>query len=71
MKIFFNRIPRDEPYGGGNQFLRKMVQLLSQEGHKVTFNLEEGIDIIFLMDPRPGDIGYSIQHVVIQSRRGN
>lgn len=63
MKIFFNRIPRDEPYGGGNQFLCKMVQLLSQEGHKVTFNLEEGIDIIFLMDPRPGDIGYSIQHV--------
>ena len=63
MKVFFNRVPRDEPFGGGNQFLSAMVKHLVNHDHEVTFNLEENIDIIFLMDPRPGDIGYSIEHV--------
>ena len=63
MKVFFNRVPRNEPYGGGNQFLVTMVDHLVKHGHEVTFHLEEGVDAIFLMDPRPGDIGYSIQHV--------
>ena len=63
MKVFFNRVPRNEPYGGGNQFLVTMVNHLVECGHEVTFHLEEGVDAIFLMDPRPGDIGYSIQHV--------
>lgn len=63
MKIFFNRVPRFEPYGGGNQFLIKMVDSLEKRGHKVCFHLEQGIDLIFMMDPRPGDIGYSIDHI--------
>jgi len=63
MKIFFNRIPRFEPYGGGNQFLIKMVETLEKRGHKVCFHLEQDIDLIFMMDPRPGDIGYSIDHI--------
>lgn len=63
MKIFFNRVPRFEPYGGGNQFLIKMVEHLEKSGHKVCFHLEQGIDLIFMMDPRPGDIGYSIDHI--------
>lgn len=63
MRIFFNRVPRNEPYGGGNQFLVKIIEKLKDRGHEVVFHLKEGIDTIFMMDPRPGDIGYSIQHI--------
>ena len=63
MKIFFNRVPRSEPYGGGNQFLVKIVERLKDRGHEVVFHLNDGIDLMFMMDPRPGDIGYSIQHI--------
>lgn len=63
MKIFFNRVPRNEPYGGGNQFLVGIVDRLKTLGHNVVFHLEKDIDVIFMMDPRPGDIGYSLQHI--------
>ena len=63
MKIFFNRVPRNEPYGGGNQFLVGIVEKLKNLGHNIVFHLEENIDLIFMMDPRPGDIGYSLQHI--------
>ena len=69
MKIFFNRVPRNEPYGGGNQFLVKMVEKLQKEGHSVVFYLEPEIDIIFIMDPRPGDIGYSAEHIAAYKHR--
>ena len=63
MKVFFNRVPRSEPYGGGNQFLQKMVKLLCDGGHEVVYHLTPGVDVIFMMDPRPGDIGYSVEHI--------
>jgi glycosyltransferase involved in cell wall biosynthesis len=63
MKIFFNRVPKYEPYGGGNQFLSRIVEILQEKGHSVCFHLEDEIDVIFMMDPRPGDIGYSIDHI--------
>ena len=63
MKVFFNRVPRNEPYGGGNQFLVRMAEHLVANGHEVTYHLNDQPEAIFVMDPRPGDIGYSIQHV--------
>jgi len=62
-KIFFNRVPRTEPYGGGSHFVTCMVNYLEKHGHNVVFHLEEDIDLIFMIDPRPGDIGYSINHI--------
>ena len=64
MKIFFNRVPRHEPYGGGSHFVTAMCEYLSNHGHDVVFHLEEGIDVIFMIDPRPVDIGYSIHHIL-------
>ena len=69
MKIFFNRYPRQEPYGGGNQFLQRMISLLVEGGHDVVYHPEEGIYLIFMMDPRPGDHGYSIQHIAEYKHR--
>lgn len=53
MKIFFNRIPKEEPYGGGNQFLSEIVNYLRNKNHNVVFELQDNIDILFVMDPRP------------------
>ena len=63
MKIFFNRFPRNEPYGGGNQFLQRMTSLLQESGHQVVYHLEPDIDLVFMIDPRPGDHGYSVQNI--------
>ncbi len=63
-KIFFNRIPREEAYGGGSHFVTSMVNYLKKHNHDVVFHLEENIDLIFMIDPRPGDIGYSINHIL-------
>ena len=64
MRVFFNRVPRHEPYGGGSHFVTFMVNHLMNAGHEVVFDLVKGIDIIFLIDPRPGDKGYSINHAL-------
>ena len=64
MKVFFNRIPRYEPFGGGSHFVTAMNEYLIEKGHKTTFELEEGIDVMFMIDPRPGDIGYSVNHIL-------
>lgn len=69
MKIFFNRVPRVEPYGGGNQFLNGMTKYLSDLGHEVVYHLEKDIDLIFMMDPRPGDIGYSLRHIALYKQK--
>lgn len=79
MKIFFNRINRKEAYGGGSHFVTAMVDYLERKGHKVIFHMTdqntntviEDIDLIFLIDPRPGDLGYSINHAITYKNQFN
>jgi glycosyltransferase involved in cell wall biosynthesis len=63
-KIFFNRKVRRSPWGGGIQFMNALVDKLTKLGHQVTFDLEENLDVIFLMDPRYEDgAGFSIKEI--------
>jgi glycosyltransferase involved in cell wall biosynthesis len=72
VKIFFNRIVRKEPYGGGSHFVTAMVDYLLKKNHKVVFHLNDSdIDVAFLVDPRPGDIGYSINHILNYKQQVN
>ena len=64
MKIFFNRVEKYEPWGGGTHFLTSLCNYLRERNIKVTFHLEDDVDLIFMIDPRPGDIGYSINHIL-------
>ena len=64
MKVFFNREEKFTPYGGGSQFITAMARKFRQNGHQVTFHLEEDVDLIFMIDPRPGGIGYSVNHII-------
>ena len=53
-KIFFNLKPdfKKSSNGGGNFFVINLVNYLKKENYKITFDLEENIDLIFLIDPR-------------------
>ena len=64
MKIFLNRVEKYEPWGGGTHFLTSLCNYLRERNIEVTFHLEDDVDLIFMIDPRPGDIGYSINHIL-------
>ncbi len=53
MKVLVNRRIVEGPWGGGNNFIRALVQGLQNAGHEVTNKLEPGIDCFFIADPRP------------------
>jgi hypothetical protein len=55
IKIFINFKCSNVPYGGGNQFIMNLVEFLGKVSNiKVTYDLEEGIDIYFIVDIRKG-----------------
>lgn len=64
MKILINRKYIDGPWGGGNLFVKHFIQEMSNFGHNVIFKFEENIDIIFVQDPRPDDLGISINEII-------
>lgn len=60
-KLLVNRTPlRNQAWGGGNLFVTALCDIAPKHGLQVVHQLEPGIDIIFLMDPRPGNTGVSI-----------
>jgi len=40
-----------------------MISTARQVGHETTHKLSPDVDVIFMIDPRPGNTGYSIQHI--------
>ena len=52
MKILFTLIPPNGSYGGGAFFVKNMINELINKGHNIVTGLEQGIDIIFIIDPR-------------------
>jgi len=64
MKILINRKPVDGPWGGGNLFVKALCEGLVRDGHEVTHQLCNDIDIIFMQDPRYSDLGISINEII-------
>jgi hypothetical protein len=55
IKVFINFKSLHIPYGGGNQFTINLVEYLNKiENIKVTYDLEDEIDIYFIIDIRKG-----------------
>ena len=72
LKIFINFKCKDVPYGGGNQFVLKLVDYLeSFTNYNITYDLEKDIDIYFLIDIRKsGDFKkYSFKEIYIQKQK--
>ena len=62
MKIYLNREPKLGPWGGGIKTVNKLAEALLSSGYDLTYKLEEGIDVIFCIDPRPNQRGEWYQH---------
>lgn len=57
MKIYFNRIIRRSPWGGGAHYVSAMADHLIAKGHDVVNSLGDNPDVIFMIDPRWEDGG--------------
>jgi glycosyltransferase involved in cell wall biosynthesis len=64
MKIYINREPKIGPWGGGIKTVNKLVDALKKRGYDVVFRLEDNIDVIFCIDPRPNAHGEWYQHFI-------
>jgi hypothetical protein len=65
MKIYFNRMLRRTAWGGGALFHANMVDHLIAKGDEIAQSLnDDGIDVIFMLDPRPETGGCSINDII-------
>mgnify|MGYP005813645441 CR=1 FL=1 len=71
MKIYLNREPKFGPWGGGIKTVNKLVDSLKKKGHEVVFRLEDDIDVIFCIDPRPNNHGEWYQHFINYKQKFN
>lgn len=55
MKICLGLTPKDEPWGGGNQFALSFVRYFGERGYQVVNNLDPDTDVAVMIDPRAGD----------------
>lgn len=63
-RIAVNLRPRPDPWGGGNQFVEQFDRRLSAAGYSVVYHLDEEVDGILLIDPRPqGDTSFKIEEI--------
>ena len=62
-KIFFNRPIKRDPWGGGTHFITSFYDHLVARGHEVVFSLQDGINVIFMFDPRPSRGGDGVNDI--------
>lgn len=64
MKILINRQVVHGPWGGGNKFVKSFYELGSQHEHEIVNQFFDDIDVIFIQDPRPSELGISINEIL-------
>jgi glycosyltransferase involved in cell wall biosynthesis len=69
VKIAFNRKIRRSPWGGGAHFAVVLEDYLVKIGHSIVHNLEEGIDVIIMLDPRQEEGGFGISEIIEYKER--
>lgn len=53
-KIFFSLNPPEGSYGGGSFFVKNLIEYLQKKNYNIIFELEDNIDLLFIIDPRKG-----------------
>ncbi len=72
MKISFGAAIKDQPWGGGNQFLKNISNYLHSKDIKIVYNLNDAdIDIIVLLDPRISSASSTFNHLDIANYINN
>lgn len=69
MKIAINRKPKNRPWGGGNMFVRAFSEVMKSLGHQVVYDLCDGLDAIFMQDPRYDELGISANEIRAYKKR--
>ena len=64
MKILLNRKPVDGPWGGGNIFLKAFIKESILRKHEVIHEMQPGIDLLFMQDPRYDELGISANEII-------
>lgn len=67
----FNLRPPEGSYGGGAFFVKNMVNFLYHKGHDIVYELEPDIDLIFMIDPRKGDLKVNGLDEILDYRKKN
>lgn len=62
-KMYVNRAPVEGPWGGGNNFVKALYQYGKDYDFDVSNRLDENTDVIFMIDPRPDQTGFSIKEI--------
>ena len=63
--IFFTLKPPQGSYGGGAFFVKNLSKFLIENGYRVVYNLQIGIDLIIIIDPRRDQYNrYSIDDII-------
>lgn len=63
MKIALNRAIRRTAWGGGAHFASAFADFLTKTGHQVVHQLEDGIDVIVMLDPRYEEGGFDVNQI--------
>ncbi|MCX8502801.1 MAG: hypothetical protein ORN52_02310 [Beijerinckiaceae bacterium] len=67
MKVAINTVPRSGPWGGGNRFVESLASGLAKRGDFAVFDLlQEDIDIILIVDPRPRNpqVSFTVSDII-------
>ena len=63
MKIALGSKIYNQPWGGGNLFIKNLSEYLTEKGHSISFNLfQKDIDVILLLDPRLSSQNATFNH---------
>jgi hypothetical protein len=72
LNFFINFKPENIAYGGGNVFALNLIEYLKKNDINVIFELNEKIDIFFIIDPHKGPFKkYSLDEIVNYKKKIN
>jgi len=62
-KLLINRKPVNGPWGGGNLFVKAIIENAERHGYEIVYKLIPNIDSILMIDPRYDELGISINEI--------
>jgi len=64
VKVLINRKPVEGPWGGGNLFVKSMCEIMPSLGHKIVHEIQDNIDVFFIINPRYDKTNISINEAI-------
>jgi len=68
-KILFTMKPKNTSSGGGVFFVRDLVNYLQQNNYIITYQFEEDIDLIFIIDPRKNNTNHISIDIILEYKQ--